>query len=71
MKKKNYLTGLIILTCILSKIINAQYSLRMTPGSHIMVHPEKSITFGNSTSSPNNGAWSIESWWGGLNFWKA
>lgn len=28
------------------------------------------LTFGTSSSTPNNGSWSIENWDGGLNFWK-
>jgi len=28
------------------------------------------LTFGDGFTSPNNGAWSIERWNGGLNFWK-
>lgn len=30
----------------------------------------KSLTFGNSTGTPNNGNWGIEHWGGGLNFWR-
>jgi hypothetical protein len=28
------------------------------------------LSFGKSSSTPNNGAWAIENWDGGLNFWK-
>lgn len=28
------------------------------------------LSFGKSSSNPNNGAWAIEHWEGGLNFWK-
>jgi hypothetical protein len=47
----------------------------MTAGRHIMVHPERSLTFGNAqaapTGSPNNGQFSIEQYWGGLHIYKA
>jgi hypothetical protein len=30
----------------------------------------KSLTFGVSTTTPNNGSWALEQWNGGFNFWK-
>ncbi len=47
--------------------------MRMTSGSHILVHPEKTLTFGLSTgatSTNNSGRYSLEHWDNGLNFWK-
>lgn len=61
----------VFVICIISKHLNSQYSLRMTTGPHILVHPERSITFGSGTANTNNGRYSIEHWNGGLNFWKA
>jgi hypothetical protein len=51
--------------------LKSQYAMRIATGAHIMVNPTRSITFGNSSGTPNNGAWSIEHFDKGLNFWKA
>lgn len=70
MKKKNLITILLFLG-LMNQIALSQYAMRFTTGSHILLNPNRSLTFGNSTTTPNNGAYSIEYWWGGLNFWKA
>lgn len=51
--------------------LNAQIpALRIRTDPNILVHPDRSLSFGNGTGNPNNGSYSMEYWWGGLNFWK-
>lgn len=54
--------------------LSQTYAIRIRANKHIMIHPEKSLTFGNSQAAPigtpNNGQFSIEQYWGGLHFYK-
>lgn len=67
--KKIILTNSIILLTAISLL--SQPAIRVRNDAHIHLNPTRSITFGTGTATPNNGAWSIEQYWGGLNFWKA
>jgi hypothetical protein len=65
-----------VLLCIamaISLTLNAQLgAFRVSSGAAIQMgyNNYKFLSFGISTGSPNNGAWAIEHWDGGLNFWK-
>jgi len=50
--------------------INAQLKIRSDEYMQIGYNDYRTLTFGTSTGTPNNGAYGVEYWQGGLNFWK-
>lgn len=64
----------IVNICILLSLnLSAQIgAFRITSGSAIQLGYSnyRYLSFGISPTTPNNGAWAIEHWDGGLNFWK-
>ena len=48
----------------------AQFRIRNDEYLQIGYDDYRTLTFGTSTGNPNNGAWGVEYWQGGLNFWK-
>lgn len=77
MKKINLTNTLILGLLIFSIHLNAQtgaFRVRRTNAKDAAIQigydDYRYLTFGKSTSTPNNGAWSIEHWDEGLNFWK-
>ncbi len=61
---------ILISLILLNFDLNSQSALRVAPGTHILLHPNRSLTFGSGTGTPNNGSFSMEYYWGGLNWWK-
>ena len=73
MKKLQFaLMSLTLALCISTSYAQqGHFKIRSDEFVHVGYGTQKSITFGNqSTFNPNNGLYAIESWSGGLNFWK-
>lgn len=73
MKKLQFVLILLTLALCISTAYAQQghFKIRSDEFIHVGYGAQKSITFGNqSTFNPNNGLYAIESWSGGLNFWK-
>jgi hypothetical protein len=71
MKKRNLTIGLYLMFSLLTTSIIAQPAIRVRNDAHIMLNHNRSLTFGTTTATPNNGLFSIEQWWGGLHFYKS
>lgn len=73
MKKINIIAVLILSLLYIG--LYSQSAMRIAPGKHIFLHPDRSLTFGNAQANaagtPNNGQFSMEQYWGGLHIYKA
>jgi len=74
MKKLNIMKIIFASVCFLFSITNNAQGVFRINGTNSAVQigfdDYRFLTFGNGLLTPNNGAWSIEHWDGGLNFWK-
>jgi len=76
MKKLKLSIGLILVLCTIATNIYSQGAFqvrRQNAGDRAIMlgyNDYRYLTFGAASATPNNGAWSIEHWDGGLNFWR-